>query len=89
MAKFNVHGFIRDAYLRSEPSVDIDKATAENPIKCSDHRISFSAYDALLHEYGVTDEKGKTIENMKSVMTGLNMWLLASGPSLYDDKKSN
>ena len=43
MAKFDFGGFVRECYLRSEPSVDLNNVTSDNPVNCSKHRLSISA----------------------------------------------
>lgn len=84
MAKFDFGGFIRECYLRSEPSVDIDDVTSENPIKCSDHRLSVENYHAICVDYGLEDKDGNTLDHDR--LCGCNMWMLMSGPQLYDSK---
>ena len=37
METFN--DFVRECYLQSVPSVDIDKITADNPINCCKHKL--------------------------------------------------
>lgn len=86
MAKFDFGGFVRECYLRSEPSVDLNNVTKEHPINCSDHRLSVSEYNKILQEYGVTDEQGNAIEHER--LCGCNMWVLQSGPLLYDNSKA-
>ena len=55
MAKFDFGGFVRECYLRSEPSVDLNNVTSGNPVNCSKHRLSTDEYKRILVEYGVTD----------------------------------
>ena len=47
MAKFDMSGFIREYYLRSTPSVDLDNVTSENPVNCSEHKLSTDDYHAI------------------------------------------
>lgn len=50
-------GFIREVYLRSVPSVDLQKV--EGTVKPGDHKLKMSEYDKILEEYDVkpgTDE---------------------------------
>lgn len=68
----DLYAFARECYLRSVPSVDLDNVTKEKPVNCSDHKLKESEYDKILDEFNVTAEQ----------RTGLNMWLLMSGPSL-------
>lgn len=89
MNKFDFDGFIRECYLRSEPSVDLNNVTSENPVNCSEHRLSCEEYDAILREYGVTDSDGKkTKQYGEHILMGCNMWMLQSGPQLYNTKAS-
>ena len=37
--EFNGHDFIRECYLRSTPSVDLDEVTSDNPIDCCKHKL--------------------------------------------------
>lgn len=51
------NGFVREVYLRSMPSIDLQ--TVEGMINPSDHKLKMSEYDKILEEYGVkqgTDE---------------------------------
>jgi len=84
MAKFDFGGFIRECYLRSEPSVDLDEVTSDNPISCSDHRLSLENYHAICVDYGLEDVDGNTLDHDR--LCGCNMWMLQSGPQLYDPK---
>ena len=84
MAKFDFNGFIRECYLRSEPSVDLNEVTSDNPIDCCKHRLAETEYEKILQEYGVTDERGNAIEH--DWLCGCNMWMLQSGPQLYNAK---
>lgn len=86
MAKFDMCGFIRECYLRSEPSVDLDDLTSENPIKCSDHRLSLGNYHAICVDYGLEDKDGNTLDHDR--LCWCNMWMLQSGPQLYDNNKA-
>ena len=82
--EFNGHDFVRECYLRSEPSVDLDTVTSDNPINCSKHKLSVPEYEKILQEFGLTDEQGNTIDQDRVV--GCNMWMLNSGPNLYKPK---
>lgn len=84
MAKFDFGGFVRECYLRSEPSVDLDEVTSDNPVNCSKHRLSTDEYKRILVEYGVADEN--PIDGNRDRLFGCNMWMLQSGPQLYDPK---
>ena len=86
MAKFDFNGFVRECYLRSTPSVDLDEVTSDNPVDCCKHRLSEQDYEAILREYGVTDEKGNTLNH--DYILACNMWMLQSGPQLYNDSKA-
>lgn len=67
--------FIRECYLHSEPSVDLDEVTTDNPVDCCKHTLLCSVYDSLLEEY---------CEN-KDEEYACNMWMLQSGPQLKED----
>ena len=63
-------GFVREVYLRSTPSVDLE--LIEEKVDCTKHTIPMSVYDQLLDEYCETKE-----ERMSA-----NMFMLMSGPQL-------
>ena len=63
-------GFVREIYLRSTPSVDLDLVTEQ--VDCCKHTIPMSVYDQLLDEYCETND-----ERMQA-----NMFMLMSGPQL-------
>lgn len=66
-------GFVREIYLRSTPSVDLELATEK--VDCCKHTIPVSIYDAILEEYCEnTDER-----------LAANMWMVMSGPQLIKD----
>lgn len=85
MAKFDFSGFIRECYLRSEPSVDLDNVTSDNPIDCCKHRLSTENYHAICVDYELEDADGKTLDH--EILCACNMWMLQSGPQLYDNSK--
>ena len=66
-------GFVREVYLRSTPSVDLE--IVEEQVDCTKHTIPMSVYDQLLDEYCETKE-----ERMSA-----NMFMLMSGPQLVED----
>ena len=66
-------GFVREVYLRSTPSVDLEVVTER--VDCTKHTIPMSVYDQLLNEYCETQE-----ERMSA-----NMFMLMSGPQLVQD----
>ena len=70
-------GFVRQCYLRSEPSVDLE--TTQEQVNCSDHKLSMSEYDKILEEFGVKQGSDE--------MMSCNMWMLMSGPQLVEDKR--
>ena len=47
-------GFVREVYLRSTPSVDLDLVTEQ--VDCCKHTILMSVYNQLLDEYCETKE---------------------------------
>lgn len=63
-------GFVREVYLRSTPSVDLELVTEK--VDCCKHTIPMSVYDELLAEY---------CENADE-RTAANMFMLMSGPQL-------
>ena len=63
-------GFVREGYLRSTPSVDLELVTEQ--VDCTKHTIPMSVYDQLLAEY---------CENEEEKMSA-NMFMLMSGPQL-------
>ena len=65
-------GFIREVYLRSTPSVDLELVTEK--VDCTKHTIKISVYDELLAEY---------CENADERFAA-NMFMLRSGPQLID-----
>lgn len=68
-------GFIREVYLRSTPSIDLDLVTEEKSVDCTKHTLPMSVYDALLEEFCETAD-----ERMSA-----NMFMLMSGPQLVQD----
>lgn len=78
---FDFNKFIRECYLRSNPSVDLDKVTSENPVNCGHHKLLISEYEKIIDEFDIRDNK--------DIMLGCNMWMLQSGPQLVDDTKNN
>ena len=66
-------GFVREVYLRSTTSVDLDLVTEK--VDCCKHTIPMSVYDQLLNEFCENDE-----ERMSA-----NMFMLMSGPQLVED----
>ena len=66
-------GFVREVYLRSTPSVDLE--IVEEQVDCTKHTIPMSVYDQLLEEFCENSE-----ERMKA-----NMFMLMSGPQLVND----
>jgi len=66
-------GFVREVYLRSTPSVDLELVTEK--VDCTKHTIPMSVYDQLLDEFCETKE-----ERMSA-----NMFMLMSGPQLVQD----
>lgn len=68
-------GFIREVYLRSVPSVDLDLVPEGEKVDCSKHTLKMSEYDKLLNEYCEnTDER-----------FACNMFMVQSGPQLIED----
>ena len=65
-------GFVREVYLRSTPSVDLEVITEQ--VDCTKHTIPMSVYDQLLEEF---------CENENDRMSA-NMFMLVSGPQLVE-----
>ena len=63
-------GFVREIYLRSTPSIDLDLVTEQ--VDCCQHTIPMSVYDELVAEYCESDED----------KVSANMFMLMSGPQL-------
>ena len=68
-------GFIREVYLRSTPSVDLDLVTEEHRVDCTKHTLPMSVYNELLAEYCENEDERFTA----------NMFMLMSGPQLVQD----
>lgn len=68
-------GFIREVYLRSNPSVDLDLIPEGETVDCCQHTILMSVYDAILDEF--------CGEN-KDERFSCNMFMLQSGPQLIE-----
>lgn len=66
------NGFVREVYLRSCPSVDLE--TIEGQVDCCKHTIKMSVYEAILDEYCESD----------SDRLAANMFMLQSGPRLIN-----
>ena len=65
-------GFVREVYLRSTPSVDLE--LVEEQVDCTKHTIPMSVYGQLLDEY---------CENADERLAA-NMFMLGSGPQLVE-----
>lgn len=68
-------GFVREIYLRSTPSVDLDLVAEGEKVDCTKHTIKCSVYDELLAEFCQTEEE----------KFACNMFMLQSGPQLIED----
>ncbi len=66
------NGFVREVYLRSTPSVDLELVTEQ--VDCCKHTILISVYDEILKEYCENDEE----------RFAANMFMLQSGPQLVE-----
>lgn len=67
-------GVIREIYLRSVPSVDLDLVEEGKQVDCTKHTIKMSVYDAILDEF---------CEN-KEDRFACNMFMVQSGPQLVE-----
>lgn len=65
-------GFVREIYLRSTPSVDLELVTEQ--VDCCKHTIPMSMYDEVLAEY---------CENEDDKFAA-SMFMLQSGPQLIE-----
>ena len=63
-------GFVREVYLRSTPSIDLDLVTEQ--VDCCKHTIPMSVYDQLLDEFCESRDD----------WYAANMFMLHSGPQL-------
>ena len=63
-------GFVREIYLRSTPSVDLELVTEQ--VDCCQYTIKMSVYDSIIKEF---------CENKEEEMSA-HMWMLMSGPQL-------
>ena len=66
-------GFVREVYLRSTPSIDLDLVTEQ--VDCCKHTIPMSVYEELLKEFCENEEE----------RFSANMFMLMSGPQLIED----
>ena len=65
-------GFVREIYLRSTPSVDLE--LIEGQVDCCKHTIPMSVYDQLCEEYCENEDE----------KFAANMFMLQSGPQLIE-----
>lgn len=65
-------GFIREVYLRSTPSVDLDLVTEQ--VDCTKHTLKMSVYDELLAEFCENSDE----------RFACNMFMVQSGPQLVE-----
>lgn len=65
-------GFVREIYLRSTPSVDLELVTEQ--VDCCKHTLPMSVYDEVLAEY---------CENEDDKFSA-SMFMLQSGPQLIE-----
>ena len=67
-------GFIREIYLRSVPSVDLNLVPDGEQVDCCKHTIPMSVYDKVLEEFCEND----------SDRFAASMFMLQSGPQLVE-----
>ena len=84
MEKFNGSAFMREVYLCSTPSVDLDKV--EGTINPNNYTITESALYALMRKYGVLDGNNQVLNADWNL--GVNMWLLKKGPCVVRETKA-
>ena len=68
-------GFVREVYLRSTPSVDLDLVTEQESVDCTKHTIPMSVYGSICEEYCESEDD----------KFNATMFMLMSGPQLIDD----
>lgn len=73
MKDFN--DFVRECYLRSVPSIDLNDVPDGEQIAPWDHKLDYGEYCALVEEYSEGDAGTKC---------GLNLWCLNSGPTIVN-----
>ena len=67
-------GFVRELYLRSEPSIDLDLVPKEVEVDCNKYTIKKSVYEELLNEYCENDTE----------RLAANLFMRQSGPQLIE-----
>lgn len=67
-------GFLREVYLKSTPSIDLELVPEGERVDCCKHTIPTSVYDAILNEF---------CENAEERMQ-CNMFMLNYGPQLVE-----
>lgn len=67
-------GFVREVYLRSTPSVDLELLAEGQKVDCTKHSIPMSVYDEIVEEYCPDNE----------ARTAAGMFMLMSGPQLVE-----
>ena len=83
MGKFKVNAFVREVFLRSNPSVDLDEISDEHPIRPGDYAIKDSELNTILRKYGVIDENDNVLNS--DLYLAVCFWLLNSGPYIMND----
>ena len=83
MAKFDICGLLRDCYMHAEPSIDLSKLPEGVKVKCTDHKLRMSVYNALLRKWGVTDENDQPVD--PDLHFGVQFFMMDKGPSWVDD----
>ena len=83
MEKFNSSAFVREVFLRSNPSVDLNDITDKNPIRPGDYTIKESELNIILRKYGVIDENGIVLN--RDLNMAVCFWLLNQGPLIVND----
>ena len=64
--------FIRECYLRSVPSVDLEKE--KGTVDCAKHTLLTSVWEEILNKYAKTDNE----------KFSASMWCVCSGPHLVN-----
>ena len=71
--EFNAKEFVREVFLASEPSVDVEKAEKVN---CTEHKLSSAKWEELLNEF---------CGDNNDLQFQCSMWCLIQGPSIYTE----
>lgn len=68
--------FVRECYLRSTPSVDLNEVKGEKVIDPCEHTLLLSVFTELVEEFA---------QGNQDLRTGCYMWCLNQGPQIIND----